>query len=444
MKAINIWMLGTALFAGLASCEMKDEIFGKDVPAETGYLTLDVNAGSSASVDTKAAATDDKEAFPLVITAKDFELAKNYDSFAKFKEENKDGVIELPIGNYEIAAHSPGEFADKMSSPYYSGTEKVEITAGLEKATTVKCTIQSVKIMMNFSDNFKLHYSDWNITVDSKKGVSSDYSDENPDPAPVFWKMPAETDKIYVSGTATVKETGETVAFEQVLAKKESTDYEEGDSPYYVGGDGVLVTFDPITEADLNKSNIKITVQGFNQETNEKIDIDVEIGGDGGGENPDQPDPPVTGDGPSITLPQDAYTLPGDAAKDATAVIASASGLKSVKVKIVSGNQSFADALDLLPVAFPDDPDKQAKVDLQKGVELVGNTLLPTVISSALPGANVPIPSAGDKEYSFPVHSFFNALKDLDSTGASAHQFEITVVDNNDKTVSKTLSVTVK
>ena len=43
MKAINIWMLGTVLFSGLISCEMKEEIFGKDIPTETGYLTLDVN-----------------------------------------------------------------------------------------------------------------------------------------------------------------------------------------------------------------------------------------------------------------------------------------------------------------------------------------------------------------------------------------------------------------
>ena len=50
MKAINIWMLSTVLFSGLMSCEMKEEIFGKEIPKETGYLTLDVSAGSSASL----------------------------------------------------------------------------------------------------------------------------------------------------------------------------------------------------------------------------------------------------------------------------------------------------------------------------------------------------------------------------------------------------------
>ena len=70
MKAINIWMLSTVLFSGLMSCEMKEEIFGKEIPKETGYLTLDVSAGSSASLATKGA-TDQKEDFPLVIKAMD-------------------------------------------------------------------------------------------------------------------------------------------------------------------------------------------------------------------------------------------------------------------------------------------------------------------------------------------------------------------------------------
>ena len=42
-------------------------------------------------------------------------------------------MIELPIGNYEIEAHSPGEFAEKMNDPYYGGVEKIEIMSGVEK-----------------------------------------------------------------------------------------------------------------------------------------------------------------------------------------------------------------------------------------------------------------------------------------------------------------------
>ena len=39
MKAINKWTLAVAMLAGLASCEMKNEILGKDpMTGDTGTL----------------------------------------------------------------------------------------------------------------------------------------------------------------------------------------------------------------------------------------------------------------------------------------------------------------------------------------------------------------------------------------------------------------------
>ena len=41
MKTINKWALGIALMAGLASCEMKDELLGDSVlSGDTGFLAL--------------------------------------------------------------------------------------------------------------------------------------------------------------------------------------------------------------------------------------------------------------------------------------------------------------------------------------------------------------------------------------------------------------------
>ena len=97
MKAINIWMLSTVLFSGLMSCEMKEEIFGKEIPKETGYLTLDVSAGSSASLATKGA-TDQKEDFPLVIKAMDF------DKFYEMAEPYIKKVITKDLDLKKIAA----------------------------------------------------------------------------------------------------------------------------------------------------------------------------------------------------------------------------------------------------------------------------------------------------------------------------------------------------
>ena len=99
------------------------------------------------------------------------------------------------------------------------------------KTATVKCKIQNVKIAMDFTSEFINYYSKWSITVDDKCGHSDIYTQENPNPTPIYWKMAAETDKIYVSGTAIVKETSEEVIINQTLTKKESADFVESDSP---------------------------------------------------------------------------------------------------------------------------------------------------------------------------------------------------------------------
>ena len=75
---------------------------------------------------------------------------------------------------------------------------------------------------MDFTPEFIDFYSSWTITIDDKLGHSDVYTQENTDPKPVYWKMAPKTDKIYVTGTATVKSTGETVTLNETLTKKDS------------------------------------------------------------------------------------------------------------------------------------------------------------------------------------------------------------------------------
>lgn len=195
----------------------------------------------------------------------------------------------------------------------------------------------------------------------------------------------AETDKIYVSGTAIVKETSEEVIINQTLTKKESADFVESDSPYFVGGDGLAISLAPGKEVDLNKTGITITVNGFNQETNENIDIEVE--GDSGEENPEPPTPPVTGDDPTITIPQALYTLPADEQKNANVIISTPAGLKNITVAIKGGNELFASIVkDLFGEEF----------------KLIGNEALGETLTSM----GVTLPVGGEKSYEFPVHAF--------------------------------------
>lgn len=439
MKTINKWALGIALMAGLASCEMKDELLGDSVlSGDTGFLALNV---ATANASTKGT-TDQVDEFPVTITGKDVEYTKTYGSYAELKKEES---IELPVGTFTIEAHSPVEFKDEMSEPYYGGTKDITITKGVTSEEEVKCKIQNVKITMSYTAAFLETYESWTITVTDKKGHVRIYTQEDGnEPASVYWKLGDTVETIYIEGKAVNKATKEEVTIYGTAKKTNLPGYEDDDNPAFVGGDELKIEANPVqvegSTPGVEKEGIEINVSGFDSETNEDILIDVEQGtntpgeggeeGDGDGEETPDPQP---GEGPTISFPQSMYTLPADAEKNADATITAEAGLKSVEVKIISGNESFSDALGLLV---------ESGIDFSKGVDLVDNKPLEGVIGIIAPGLKVP--AAGAFDYIFPVGSFFTTLSDIGlTTESDGHVFEITVTDMNDKTISGRLSVIV-
>ena len=439
MKTINKWALGIALMAGLASCEMKDELLGDSVlSGDTGFLALNV---ATANVSTKGT-TDQVDEFPVTIKGKDVEYTKTYDSYAELKKEES---IELPVGTFTIEAHSPVEFEDVMSEPYYGGTKDITITKGVTSEEEVKCKIQNVKITMSYTAAFLETYESWTITVTDKNGHVRIYTQEDGnEPASVYWKLGDTVETIYIEGKAVNKATNEEVTIYGTAKKTNLPGYEDDDDTAFVGGDELKIEANPVqvegSTPGVEKEGIEINVSGFDSETNEDILIDVEQGtntpgeggeeGDGDGEETPDPQP---GEGPTISFPQSMYTLPADAEKNADATITAEAGLKSVEVKIISGNESFSDALGLLV---------ESGIDFSKGVDLVDNKPLEGVIGIIAPGLKVP--AAGAFDYIFPVGSFFTTLSDIGlTTESDGHVFEITVTDMNDKTISGRLSVIV-
>lgn len=439
MKTINKWALGIALMAGLASCEMKDELLGDSVlSGDTGFLALNV---ATANVSTKGT-TDQVDEFPVTIKGKDVEYTKTYDSYAELKKEES---IELPVGTFTIEAHSPVEFEDVMSEPYYGGTKDITITKGVTSEEEVQCKIQNVKITMSYTAAFLQTYESWTITVNDKKGHVEVFTKEDgTEPASVYWKLDGTVETIYIEGKAVNKTTKEEVSIYGTAKKTNLPGYEDDDDTAFVGGDELKIEANPVqvegSTPGVEKEGIEINVSGFDSEKNEDILIDVEQGtntpgeggedGDGDGEETPDPQP---GEGPTISFLQSMYTLPADAEKNADATITAEAGLKSVEVKIISGNESFSDALGLLV---------ESGIDFSKGVDLVDNKPLEGVIGIIAPGLKVP--AAGAFDYIFPVGSFFTTLSDIGlTTESDGHVFEITVTDMNDKTISGRLSVIV-
>ena len=441
MKTMNKWMWAVTLLFGLASCEMKDEILGRDpMTGDTGTLSLSVETGK-----VTRGTTDQVDQFPVVITGKDVEYTKKFDSYAELKQA---GEVKLPVGTYTIEACSPGEFKSEMTEPFYGGEQDVKIQKDVTSETSVVCTMQNVKISIELTDEFLATYQDWTITVTDKSGHIKTYTKakDGETPAPVYWKMDEGVETIYINGTA--KTNGnEDVTISGTAKKSNLPEFEEGDDTSFVGGDELKIDFTPVkvegSTPGILEEGIQITITLFNSEKNENVEIPVNPGTDGG----DTEEPGTGEDGgdegeedggeettavPTISFPQSTYTLPADAEKNADATITAEAGLKSVKVKIIAGNEGFSGALDLLV---------KNGIDFSTGVELVDNKPLESMIGIIASGLKVP--SEGANDYVFPVGSFFGVLSDTGTTDSTGHIFDITVTDQNGKTASGKLNVIV-
>ena len=425
MKAINKWALAVTLLAGLASCEMKDEILGKDpMSGDTGTLSLYVETGK-----TTKGTTDQVDQFPVTITGTDVEYTKKFNSYAELQQA---GNVTLPIGTYTIEACSPGEFKSEMSEPFYGGkVENVKIVKGQTAETSVV--------------EFLATYQDWTITVTDKKqdGHIKTYTKaaDGETPAPVYWKMDESVETIYINGTAKTN-GGETVTISGTAKKTNLPEYEEGDDISFVGGDELKIEFSPVkvegSTPGILEEGIQITITMFNSEKNENVEIPVDPGTDGG----DTEEPGTGEDGgdegeeegneeaPTIDLPTDfsysASTGEGKPA-NADAYLKTPNGLKSAIVRIETNSEGFKATLN----------DVDMGGNLLEGVELVNNTNIDDLFESVELEDRSPKP--GVTEYKFPVGAFFTFLDMFPGT----HKFHITLTDNEDVTVSDVLTITI-
>lgn len=438
MKLFNTITACLLLCAGLVSCEMKDELKGSGAgTSEVGYLNLGVavNASQNSVVSRADNANDDGENVGVAVSADEFPVtitgvtdpsySKEYESYAALKAENR-GKVELPIGEYTVTAHSNAELEPQMATPYYEGTTPIKITAGVESSAEVKCTMKNMKIQLTYTANFLAKFESWDITINDGNGNILNFDEIDKNPAAVYWMVAENVTEIKVKITATPMGGGQEVTESRLLSKPDGSNW--------AGSDALTIQMEEKTSDDptgIQGSGITINASVSFDEEEEDVPITVKPGNDGDDDNkePEPPTPTPEPELPTVTFPQNTYTLPADASKNADAVITSTAegGIQSVKVQIVGGNDGFADITSTM--GFAD------------GLELVGNTTLGPVIGSIVEG--LVMPQAGDTSYTFPVGGFFSILQQMGVTTAEeGHVFNITVTDANG-TASASLSVKV-
>ena len=190
-----------------------------------------------------------------------------------------------------------------------------------------------------------------------------------------------------------------------------------------------------LEEQTTGSINIKIEASIIFDNKDEEVDIPVEDGDNGnepGGNTPE----PQPGNGPSVILPEDfTYSLSGNPAKpvSADAILKTPAGLKSAKVKISTDNKDFEKTLGDVPFDTPG--------ALLSGAELIGNNgiqgLFDQIQLKDEEGQPKKTPVEKETEYVFPISAYFTFLDMYEGL----HQFTITLIDVNGKTIEDTLTI---
>ncbi|MCF2583457.1 DUF4493 domain-containing protein [Bacteroides caecigallinarum] len=419
MKLFNIFSLGVLMACAFSSCEMKKELTSDlEESFEMGALELDVTVKQPVS-NSRAESNVPTNDFPVVIqgTSEGIEDVK--------KEYNTvDGVpetIQVPVGNYNVSSHTPGELQKKMDAPYYAGNTDITVTKDIETVANVVCKMANSRIQVNYGDEFKTSFKSWTITVDDGSETALTFTNEDENPAPVYWLFGENVKSITVNITATTT-SGSTVKDRRVFTKSDASENYEDVGDAFTGGDAIEINMG-VTES--TTGNVTgITINANITFENHEDTVDIPIG----------PTPP--GGKVTLNLPDDVtYSKgAGDAPASADAYIASEAGLDKIIVTIVAGNDAFQAILVELTM------DGQSFLSENGGVDLIDNSDFGNIVATV--GSQAP--TDGCKEYTFPIGAFFTFL---DMTGATdpgkSHEFHITVTDKNGNEATGVFKVTI-
>lgn len=437
MKLINKITLGMLALAGLASCEMREEIWGKAPVTETGVMTVAVDA--QAPVATKAPIITAN--FLLKIFNEEGEIEH---SFSKVSDFPAAGVT-LPVGDYRVAAYSqdPTTVEKRMDNPYYKGSEIATIVAGVTKTNVVvDCKMQNTRIVVEPDATFGAMFSEWTMTLDdgSETALVFRHTDSNWD---AYWLFPEGVETLI--GNITGKTvTGNSIAQTFSVSKSSATEKEEGDdSDYFEGGEKLVISLKhtTATEGNVNGITVNATITFTNTDT--EVDIPVHWEKDEPSTEPDEPETPDVPETPGteddnvaiqITEPSGnsylvngvTYPMADGSIPNVVINMAFEKGLKNMYVLASSTHEAFGDLLGMM-----------GGLTTSPGLDLTSQD----AIDASL-GELFDLPKVGDPTYNFALKKELLELM-LEQGCPGVHSFQLTAVDTEGNSVTKTLKVTI-
>lgn len=440
-----IWLLG--LMIGFSSCEMRDEILGKNELGENaGTLELNLTSVYNGVEMSRAGEVVDNgtttgnfneedinvDGYTLVVTNTDTqeEVAKGLVSELK----NADGKVLIPLneGNYSVKAYNyDGANVSVSERPYFKGEQTFSVKKGISTNVGLNCKLSCIEMELGVTASFlEAFKDDYSITVDNGDNANQVFNKDNLGKK-YYFQTPSQKNSLNVSVKATSTEGN---SIELVATVQKPADA-EGGIANLADGDSFVINLTDEGSTDSYLS-IGLTVDLTFTEVGETIEIPVEnITYDGpsvpGGET--DPEPGEGENTLTVTGIPATYNLTTTGTVPAIKVdMASENGIKSLIVAISSDNETFPTLLGGLDLLEPFDLCNLEDRPTAKST-LVGLNLISEEVYAQLHAGTL-------TSYTFEVTALVGLLPQTGLLGS--HEFKLTISDGNE-TKEGTLTVNV-
>lgn len=445
-----IWLLG--LMIGFSSCEMRDEILGKNELGENaGTLELNLTSVYNGVEMSRAGEVVDNgtttgnfneedinvDGYTLVVTNTDTqeEVAKGLVSELK----NADGKVLIPLneGNYSVKAYNyDGANVSVSERPYFKGEQTFSVKKGISTNVGLNCKLSCIEMELGVTASFLESFNDdYSITVDNGDNANQVFNKDNLGKK-YYFKTPGEKNSLNVSVKATSTEGN----FVELVATVQKPADAEGGIANLADGDSFVINLTDEGSTDSYLS-IGLTVDLTFTEVGETIEIPVEnITYDGpsvpGGETDPEPGEgentlTVTGIPATYNLSLSELSVSGEM-PTIQVNMASENGIKSLVVSIESDNAVFPTLLAAMDLDKPFDLcNLEDRPTAKEQLETL--SLITEETYNQLHGGNL-------TNYTFDVTSLVALLPAQGLMGC--HKFTLTISDGNE-TKEGTLTVNV-
>lgn len=440
-----IWLLG--LMLGFSSCEMRDEILGKNELGENaGTLELSLSSVYNGVEMSRATEIVDGgtttgnfneedvnvDGYTLVVTNTETQEEVEKALVSELKNEEGKVVIPLAEGNYSVKAYNyEGENVTVSERPYFKGEQTFSVKKGVSTNVNLSCKLSCVEIQLGVTSAFTESFQDdYAITVDNGDGATQVFDKENLGKK-YYFQTPEQQNHLTVSVKATSIE-GNFIELNATVQKPEDA---EGGIADLADGDSFLINLTDEGSTDSYLS-IGLTVDLTFTEVGETIEIPVEniIYDDSDVPTPGEDPEPTPESTLTVTGIPETYNLTTTGTVPTIKVdMASENGIKSLVVSISSDNALFPTLLSGLDLKEPFD-----LCNLEDRPEAKKNLLMLNLISEDV---YAQLHAGTLTSYTFEVTSLVALLPQTGLTGS--HEFKLTISDGNEtKEGALTVNVT--